>query len=380
MKKYLFAALALTALVACSKDPVDDVLTSSKKSVFISIANMASDTRATGGTTTGNGENVACADAANLKFLFADTSGKILAKKEWNANAVQNQNSDGTTVDGVGNNPNTAQIVFHMLPEQVTQVAVIANYEDWEDLTTLEQAVAAWKNEDNVIASEINKIVAYGSNTLTRKTAPEDFIELDGNNYPAMTATVEINPYMSRIEIGHIGCTDLSTLYSKIGLLGLSLAGGAFTESHAGVDNKPYTISLGTSFATDSDWTNNAAFVLSSPHSTTPNHDNNIVAPEESKVWSWNILPQAISDLTLNMHVVGKGYTVQVPEKSVTIRTYNVNSSPISSFEQGNIYKFNIDFAENNIDNVDILSVDVTVSIAKWVVNEVTPGFATPQP
>lgn len=379
MKKYLFAALALTALVACSKDPIDDVLTSSKKSVFISIANMASDTRAatTGGTTTGNGANVACANAGDLKFLFADKTGKILATKEWNPNAVQNQNTAGSTNEGVGNDPNTAQIAFHMLPEQVTQVAVIANYEDWEDLTTLEEAEAAWKTEDNVIASEINKIVAYGSSTLTRKPAPNDFIEIDDHNYPAMTATVTINPYMSRIEIGHIGCTNLGTLYSKIGLLGLSLAGGEFTESHAGVNNKPYTISLGTSFTSDSDWTTNAAYVLSSKHLTTPNHDDNVVAPEDSKVWSWNILPQAISDLTLNMHVVGNGYTVQVPEKSVTISTYNGNLSPILSFAQGNIYKFNIDFAENNIDNVDILSVDVTVSIAKWVVNEVTPGFAT---
>lgn len=113
MKKYLFAALALTALVACSKDD-DPTLTSSKKSVFISIANMASDTRATGGITTGNSDNVACATATDLIFLFADKDGNILVKKEWD---------EGTD----GSDPETIR-AFHMLPEQVTQVAVIGNY------------------------------------------------------------------------------------------------------------------------------------------------------------------------------------------------------------------------------------------------------------
>ena len=363
MKKYLFAALALTALVACSKDPVDEVLTSSEKSVFISIANMASDTRATGGITGGNATDVACATNTDLVFLFADKADNILVKKAWN--------------DGVdGSDPLTIR-AFHRLPEQVTQVAVIAHYAAYAnaDFDNLSDAVNAWETQtDAIVKGALSSVVVYGvDDELTRNGT----CDVDGATYAKMEASVTVAPYMSRIEIGQIACTDLGTKYSKIGLENISFATGAYTYTFA------------DAFAND-DALNSA--------------DDNVVLTSNSDVYqpnktvptdvlSWNITPQAVSDMILNMHVVGNGYTVQIPKKTVTINSYksdkagqndNDNVTPsdasddtMTKFNSGQIYNINFNFRENNIDNNDILCVDVTVTIADWVVNTITPGFAT---
>ena len=361
MKKYLFAALALTALVACSKDPIDDVLTSSEKSVFISIANMASDTRATGGITEGNATDVACATTNDLVFLFADKDGNILAKKAWN--------------EGVDGSDPAKIRAFHKLPEQVTQVAVIAHYANWNSLATLSDADIAWKTPtDAIVKGALSSVVVYGvDNELSRNGT----CSVDGATYAKMEAEVSVAPYMSRIELGQIKCIDLGTKYSKIGLENISFATDAYTYKFA------------DAFANDDALTSADDNVV-----LTSNSD--VYQPTKSvatDVLSWNITPQAVSDMILNMHVVGNGYTVQIPKKTVTIKSYksdkaaqndNKNGTPddasddtMTKFNSGQIYKINFNFSENNIDNNDILCVDVTVNIAEWVVNTVTPGFQT---
>ena len=359
MKKYLFAALALTALVACSKDPIDDVLTSSEKSVFISIANMASDTRATGGITGGNADDVACATNTELVFLFADKDGNILKKKAWN------EGVDGT-------NPATIR-AFHRLPEQVTQVAVIAHYAAYadDDFDNLSDAVNAWETQtDAIVAGELSSVVVYG---VDNELSPNGTCTVDGDTYAKMEASVTVAPHMSRIEIGQIACTDLGTKYSKIGLENISFATGAYTYKFA------------DAFANDAALDSADANVVLDSSSDTYSLATDVL--------SWNITPQPVSDMILNMHVVGNGYTVQIPKKTVTINSYKSNKAnqndndngtdgdttddTMTKFNSGQIYKINFNFSENNIDNNDILCVDVTVTIANWVVNTITPGFAT---
>lgn len=390
MKKLFFAALALTAMVACSKDdvPTDDVLTSSKKSVFISIANMASGTRAEGDTTTGQSENVACTTKEKLVFLFADKDGNVLQQHKWNV---------GTDGANVGS---TNCRVFHGLPEQVTKVGVIANVADDATFLTLEAASMAWKNETTtVIAGEYNDVIVYGYDEELLRDGEDTY---DEHTYPLMKAEVTVTPYMSRIEIGHIGCTDLGTKYSKIGIESLSLTGGNtdagnyVNGTELDVDgpssNAAYTHNLGV-INSDSEL-DAYGYVLSTAHVTSPSHDSNTAAPESSKVWSWNILPQDVSNLVVNLYVKGNGYKVQIPKKTVTITKYrssipsqndndngtngDTSDDYMSRFNSSNIYKFNIDFAEGNIDtNTQYLCVDVDVTIANWVVNNVDVGFQT---
>ena len=81
----------------------------------------------------------------------------------------------------------------------------------------------------------------------------------------------------------------------------------------------------------------------------------------------------------MGLYVKGDGYTVMVPEKSVTVNSYKKGSDVISQFQSGNIYRFAIDFKEGNIDSdSQYVCADVDVKIANWVINDVTVDFATP--
>ena len=64
--------------------------------------------------------------------------------------------------------------------------------------------------------------------------------------------------------------------------------------------------------------------------------------------------------------------------KTVTINSYKVGNKTIETFDAQNIYKFNIDFSEDNIDKTNnYICVDVDVTIAQWVINDVEVGFQT---
>lgn len=234
------------------------------------------------------------------------------------------------------------------------------------------QAVTAHQDQtDAIVAGNLSSVVVYGVDNELVRDGQCDF---DGQTYAKMEAEVKVAPYMSRIEIGQIACTDLGTKYSKIGLENISFATGAYTYEFA------------AAFAND-DALNSAdenVVLTSNSDKYQPNTGVN------TDVLSWNITPQLVSDMILNMHVVGQGYTVQMPKKTVTIKSYKSNiaaendktygnadpsDDTMSKFNSGQIYKINFNFRENNIDNNDVLCVDVTVNIANWVVNNVEVGF-----
>ena len=216
MKKYFFAALALVAAVACSKDDVDPILDSSKKSVSISIANMAQGTRAAAeGGVTASGNEVACANMDDVYFLFADASNNIIA-------VYAAADTAAADVDG-------SNYTYHGLPEVVQQVAAVANVavapKANESLLKYEEMYAV---ED--VAGEFNTQVVYGASSLSRKVGSDGQLEcvVDGDHeYPLYGATVELVPYTARIEITHIGCTDFGT-YAAIGIENLHLADRAY--------------------------------------------------------------------------------------------------------------------------------------------------------
>ncbi len=378
MKKYFIAALALVALVACSKNedgaPEFD---GSKKSVEITIGNMASGSRATeGGVTTGVTDNTkACADASDLIVLFADAGGKVVVSKRI-ADAEPSSTVDTSVPSGAN------CYVFLSLPENVTQVGVIANVATAP--ATLALAEEAWKDEAARLAAPyrtengVNGVVAYSGAVTLEDNGKTCTVDGDHTAYPLLEADVEVKPYMARIEIVHLACTDLADTanegYSKIGFTSLTLAG-------AGSTNAPYIHTLG-SFADATALENAQQYVVTAAHDHTiageVNHVN-YVAPADGKVWSWNITPQAVSNLVVGLYVKGNGYTVQIPEKSVTVNSYSKGGTAINQFAGGNIYRLVIDFKEENIDsNSQFVCADVDVTIADWVINDIEVGFVTP--
>lgn len=378
MKKYFIAALALVALVACSKNedgaPEFD---GSKKSVEITIGNMASGVRAAGGVTTGVTENTkACADASDLIVLFADAGGNVIVSKKL-------EEADKNTVTDADAPAGATCYRFHALPENVTQVGVIANVADAP--RTLALAEEAWMDEAARLAAPYRTegsnygVVAYSGAVELKNNGKKCTVDGDHTEYPLLEADVEVKPYMARIEIVHLACKDLASTpnkgYSKIGFTSLELAGVA------GNNNAPYTHTLGT-FADAAALESAQQYVVTAAHDhDAANEVNNVnyVAPADGKVWSWNITPQAVSNLVVGLYVKGNNYTVQIPEKSVTVNSYSKGGTAISQFDGGNIYRLVIDFKEENIDsNSQFVCADVDVTIADWVINDIEVGFVTP--
>ena len=326
MKKIFIVAMALAAFVSCSKDDADTVLTSKQKSVKITIDNIAKGTR--GETAAADDKDLAAADDTDLVFLFADAGGKVLQSR-----TLKDDDANSSLLTKEDNGTYT----FHKLPENVTMIGVIANATTTP--TTLADAVKAWTNEKNQLDNEYKAVVAYGSPVvngnptalnakggvdLTRvqgeeATAPDEHTD----TYPLYEASVRVAPYMARIEITRVACTDLGQTandgFSKITINSLSLAGGtlktnATADAITGEQATAYTCTVGTD-------DNN---VLEEAYVADPEDGDKAVAAT-SKVWSWNILPQEISNLTVGMLVEGNGYTIPTEnaDKTVTVNLPN---------------------------------------------------------
>ena len=321
MKKLFVAVLAIAGLVACNNEP-ETIFNSSMKSVSLTIANSNEATRAI--TTASPTENFVCADAADLTVLFADQSGKVVETRALTAGV----NEDGT-------------YTFHKLPETVQQVGVIALRGNATP-ATLAAAEAIWKTE--TLEAEVANIVVYGqSGQMTQSGTCTH----DGAKYPLFVGKVRVAPYHTRLEVLSFKCDDLGQNeygYSKITLNKMTYGG-------------QYEQTLGN--------------VLESPTA--------VATAGEGKAWSWNWANEkAAANLVVDLTVVGKNYTVAVPNKTLTINGYLKNGEKITKFERENIYKLDVTFKEANIDATDAyICVDVEVVVAEWVVNTITPTFGT---
>lgn len=322
MKKLFVAVLAIAGLVACNNEP-ETIFNSSEKSIALTIANSNEATRAI--TDASAGADFECAAAADLTVLFADQSGKVIETR----NLTAGDNTNGT-------------YSFHRLPETVQQVGVIALRGNASP-ATLDAAEAIWKTE--TLEAEVANIVVYGkSGQMTQNNT----CLVDGVNYPLFEGEVRVAPYHTRFEVLEFQCTDLGQNdygYSKITLNKMTYGG-------------QYEQALGKELK-----------------------DNTTVATAgEGKAWSWNWAPEkAAANLVVDLTVEGKGYTVAIPNKTLTINGYlDKNGEKITTFECENVYKLKVPFLEANIDATDAyICVNVEVEIAKWVVNTITPTFGT---
>lgn len=322
MKKLFVAVLAIAGLVACNNEP-ETIFNSSMKSVALTIANSNEATRAI--TDASEGTDFECAAAADLTVLFADHAGKVIVTR----NLTAGTNEGGT-------------YTFHQLPETVQQVGVIA-LRGKAAPATLAEADALWKTE--TLEAEVANIVVYGESGQMNQngTCP-----VDGVNYPLFEGEVRVAPYHTRFEVLEFKCTDLGQNeygYSKITLNKMTYGG-------------QYEQALGNVLTSATD----------------------VATAGEGKAWSWNWAPdKAAANLVVDLTVEGKGYTVAIPKKTLTINGYqDKDGKDITTFACENVYKLKVPFLEANIDATDAyICVNVEVEIAKWVVNTITPTFGT---
>ena len=254
---------------------------------------------------------------ADLTALFADATG----------NVVESKNFAGlTATDG--------KYIFADLPSTVSQVAVIALRGN-DVPATVNAAKTLWQNTEMVEAAA-DQLIVYGEDLNPSSTKTDEGYVL--------SASVSVVPNHARIEVTSISCRDMGT-YSDINLRKMTLKG-----------YENYAAALSANLSSSSD----------------------MAVAGEDLVWSWNIKKQNVTDLILDMNVTGNGYTVAVPERTLTVDTYSVGGNEITTFETGNVYKFNIEFAASDLaeDGSATVSASVTVTISEWTINETSVGFA----
>lgn len=345
MKKLFVAVLAIAALAACNKEEAT-ILNTSKKSVSVTILNGGDATRAITDETADT--QFECAKADELKFIFADAAGNMVEVRTITADVDQEGNT----------------YTFHKLPENVSKLGVIAH--GAATYASLAAAETAWKTE--AVDANVADIIVYGSTTLTRAQDENgnDLFCTKDQTYPLFEGAVRVAPAHTRFEVLSFQCEDLGQNeygYSEIELVKMKFAGAAYEQALG------QTLTAATDVATPS----------------------GVNVTDETKVWSWNWVartaenadaPVQLTDrgnLVVNLEVVGNNYTVPEPSKTLTITGYNdKDGNAITEFKPEYIYKLTVPFKEENIDATNsFICVDVEVTIAEWIINTMTPVFAT---
>ena len=352
MKKLFIAAMALATIVSCSKDDAGDaVFESSKKSVTVTINNIAQGTRHE--TAPANAQDLVCATSSTLTIVFTD-GGNLVKSFTLNEGTPAGQTGSGT-------------YTFHALPESVDGFFVIGSKR--ATLTTIPTTKAAaeeaWKADQE--DDEWNDIVVYGESKNWKQS--NDCTE-DG--YALYTADVTVAPYKARVEISAITCDDLGD-----------------KNRDTAADTPDYLTTLGyekvtvTSFGmantTMQELEENN--VMDTKQNDDASDDVTTIVPPTGQVWSWNIDPKETSNylLTLNATVDAKPYyEVSSADRTITATKYTANGgADLDEFESGHIYKMTIPFSESNLDDESsLICVTANVIIEEWVVvDDVKPVF-----
>ena len=403
MKKLFIAAMALATIVSCSKDDAGDaVLTSKEKSVTITIANSALETRATlNGAQTSEGlaaKGDACVVASDLKVFFANSAGTIL--KEMNLSGTPAENVDHNSEYQYGdkteaNATTQGSYIFHRVPAEVTQVAVARyengdlpeNAQNWETKNISDLAALA-SNEEKNVARELSDIVLYDADGLTNTGTCTTIGNVVYNLY---TADLTIAPAFARVELVNIQCTDLGA--ASAANVGGSVEGydeltlKTFAWGPANGTNYLYT------------WPTAQPILYGSyiPDDKLDADGNTVNTENRTNAWtantaiSWNVADQVAAptaEIPMVLTMGGKAYErfvqndptltiTKLHQTQTTAEDGTVTlSNPLDKFSKENIYRFDVIFNESNIDETDDnLCVKVLVTINTWTVVPVYPEF-----
>lgn len=340
MKKLFVAVLAIAGLVACNNESEDRVISTSQKSVTISIENLIADTRHVTAPSNDTDGDLVCATNQTLNVVFVDASeNRVVTKSFASATAVQNE-------------AGKFNYTFHALPESVKGFFVIGSRAAALDAASVEAAEEMWMA--NQEAAEWDNIVVYG---LCEDWTANGTCTFDGHEYACYKGSVKVAPYKARLEISAISCSDL----------------GAKNR-----DTDPVSLGYETVNVTEIGFTGLTAQTLNETM-TAADPAVKVINSPAGQVWSWNIDPASANDhlVYLKATVDAKPfYEVSNANRSIQANKYTKGDAVVPEFEAGNIYKMTIPFSESDLDdNSSLICVDVTVEIATWVVHHITPEF-----
>lgn len=337
MKKLFVAVLAIAGLVACNNESEDRVISTSQKSVTITIENLIADTRHVTAPSNESGDLV-CATNQTLKVVFVDADEKRVTALPF---------SEATTAENEGK----VIYTFHALPESVKGFFVIGSRAAALDAESVEAAEEMWMADQE--AAEWDNIVVYG---LCEDWTANGTCKYNNHEYALYKGSVKVAPYKARLEISAISCDDLG-------------------EKNR--DDNPVSLGYETVDVTEIGFTNlTAQAVEAEPMTAT---GVKVINSPEGKVWSWNIDPASANNHLVYLEATVDAnpfYQVSNANRRIQANKYTKEGADVPQFEAGNIYKMTIPFSESDLDdNSSLICVDVTVEIATWVVHHITPEF-----
>lgn len=391
MKRMFIAAMAIAALVSCSKEEEVSYADSMSKTIQISILNETEGTRAEGGDTATGTHGAAVAANTELKVLFAKADGTILFED------YLTTQEDATTTDdkhaGVGaagedptyvKDQDATKYMWHNVPADVKKIAVV-RYEasdlpegknDFvgDNISTLSTLAAS---EPENLARPVDEIILYGDDNGTfRDTGATHRV---GNTFfHVWQADVTVAPKVARLEVHNIECTDLGALnadgnpdtYDIDELLLKSL-------TWTGAENGPHTA---PGFGEQRLYGENEEDKDGYDENTCPEGTvrSNSYTPVNG-AWSWNVRPCTFGDMVLDMDAYAYNYTIasrNLPLTVTDLATDEAKENINNTLVAGNIYTLDLTFNQSNIKTEDGICVVVTVDVAKWVVEKRYPVYS----
>lgn len=411
MKRMFIAAMAIAALVSCSKEEEVSYADSMSKTIQISILNEKFDSR-TGGITAEGEDNEACAYADELVVLFADNGGKILHKDGLTSAGTDDDNHSTITdleKHVYVKDKTSGKYMWHNVPADVKKIAVArVNGTEGDAFTTLAQYITLAKNQDANIDRGLNTIVLYGEDDLYDTGSTH---EVDGAFFHVWQADVTVAPAFARFEINNIQCSDLGTLNNNENLMDYDLDElllSSLTWQYTPTDKAQETHTA-PGFGSQrlyGEWNPSAEELAevkgNSEEAFDPNTQTddalrlNYYKPakqtwtneddtteERNGVWSWNVLPGSFNQLVLDMDAFAYAYRVPKVDLPLTVKGLattadkaNAKDADGNAFEAGKIYTIDLTFDQSNIKTQDGICVVVTVDIQKWVVEKRYPVYS----
>jgi hypothetical protein len=344
-KLFVGAIAATIMLASCAKGDNNVSADTSKKSVAVKIANLATPETRAAGAITPNG--TAVVEAADLTAFFY----------------AGNEYADTRALAGTYDEDND-EYVFNGLPGNVTKV-IFTNMTQtqataWLTSGTLPSDMATW----NPASGNVKKTPVIGVNAADFTYV--DQITQGTVSYRHYQTSLTVNAVFARIEISGIECTDMGE--ERFNTLGLEAIGMMYGNDKAAWDAV-------NAWQKDS-------------FTSTVLGDNAL-----DGVYVYNVAPGAVPSIVLS--VIEAGTTSQYPNlvenlgwpyrvKTGALYTGSVidEANKIDALEAGAIYQIKYSFEDEDVKPWDgpepseLICVDVEVTIANWVVKPViTPEF-----
>ena len=364
-KLMLAASVAMCVLASCNKQETTPQA-NRLKSVEVSLENVII-TKGLAGDKIKAGDAVQVND---IKIFLTDAAGN-----EYDAKKVNGTDPAQSYFTGVP----TETVAFHYVDPNCTKVVAVANL--GKDITFAEyKALAALQIENQ---QDAKALVLYDEATLTSTTREHNDAAADGTTYlaPVYEAELTLTPRVSRFEVdGFTVKFNATPKYNEVKITQL-----AFLNYYGKT-----TVVEGTEsdlVASPVDFTNQSEVYAWLDNGQTAWYRDTfevVITPEDNVQSTPKPLAYHMFSCTETPVMLIKLLADNQPAYLYSKGFYKTDSTPVTEFEEGKIYRMsatgkiendgNLPFDEDDIDPMD-RCLEITVEVVDWAVELVYPEF-----